>query len=88
MSTLTLPEFLLAQCDADEKVAIDAYNKVTSEKFVPHKPRHVLAQVAALRSMVRLLESSGCNSQVRDLGLKILAHPFADRPGWSEEWRL
>jgi Family of unknown function (DUF6221) len=129
--TVTLADWLLAQIEADEKVARecrplrvihpmgaeignpetyshsvntyageDGYPRRDFDKSVPahfsrHDPARVLAECAAKRALIELHEVVWGRNYCFDCGdthpcptLRILAQPFADRPGWSEEWRL
>jgi len=53
--------------------------------IVRHDPARVLAEVAAKRAVIDLLE------ELNELGLyeavQFLALPYADRPGYREEWK-
>jgi hypothetical protein len=51
------------------------------EHIARHDPQRVLAEIDAKR---RIIDRSSLYAQ--DL-LKLLALPYADQPGWREEWR-
>jgi len=95
----TLSDFLLAQIAEDEAVAREA--DAADIQTVPHEhvarwnPARVLAECESKRRIVVLhsdidpcdahdgatMETVPCET------LRLLALPYADRPGWREEWR-
>lgn len=91
--------WLRAQLDEDERAArawmpFGTPTAADREHIARHDPARVLAEVDAKRRILDECESairkSAPRSNLNDLGwtvLRPLALPYADRPGYRDEWR-
>lgn len=92
----TLAEFLEARFDAEEEAWRGGLGLATRPDF-SRLAAHVLADLAAKRRIVELHspdypelsdpECWTCHGQWPCPTLLALAQPYADAPGWREEWR-
>ncbi|MFD7996860.1 DUF6221 family protein [Streptomyces mexicanus] len=75
----------------------DANTSEVADHIARHDPTRVLAEVEAKRQVIEQYESIG-NPPPSEIGpdlvraelgrvLRLLALPYADRPGYREEWR-
>jgi hypothetical protein len=66
-----------------------AWNESTAEHIARHDPARVLAEVAAKRAIIGMISRRGEKGRTPFTAkvLVLLALPYADRPGYREEWR-